>query len=178
MDNVNRTVRVAARRDVIADLAPPPPWVEPQLCKLVTKIPAGDGWAHEIKFDGFRMHARIVKGAAALLTRNGLDWTQKYPATATAIGALKCRQAYLDGELCPVLPDGTTSFSALQGQGDSRRRYPHRAAQSQSGRPASASVRAGSMSPTDGKPDPERLFPHSPCGAIPPAHPPSRRRFG
>src|SRR5271156_1786524 len=64
------------------------------------------------------MHARIVSGAAALLTRNGLDWTAKYPDIAAAIGALKCHQAYLDGELCAVRPDGTTSFSALQGHGD------------------------------------------------------------
>ena len=78
----------------------------------------GDNWAHEIKFDGFRMHARIVSGAARLLTRNGLDWTAKYPDIAAAIGALNCRQAYVDGELCAVLPDGTTSFSALQGHGD------------------------------------------------------------
>ncbi len=117
MRSVKRTIRVSAK-DVIAEPAPPPQWIEPQLCKLVTRIPAGDDWAHEIKFDGFRMHARIVKGAAALLTRNGLDWTAKYPGIATAIGALKCRQAYLDGELCAVRPDGTTSFSALQGHGD------------------------------------------------------------
>jgi len=117
MRNVKRTIRVAAK-DVIADLAPPPQWIEPELCKLVTRIPAGDNWAHEIKFDGFRMHARIVSGAAALLTRNGLDWTAKYPDIAAAIGALNCRQAYVDGELCAVLPDGTTSFSALQGHGD------------------------------------------------------------
>src|ERR1700689_5086760 len=64
------------------------------------------------------MHARIVSGAAALLTRNGLDWTAKYPDVAAAIGALNCRQAYVDGELCAVLADGTTSFSALQGHGD------------------------------------------------------------
>ena len=64
------------------------------------------------------MHARIVKGAAELLTRNGLNWTTKYPHIATAIGSVKCRQAYLDGELCAVLPDGTTSFAALQGHGD------------------------------------------------------------
>src|SRR6202035_1462304 len=83
-----------------------------------TRIPAGDNWAHEIKFDGFRMHARIVSGAAALLTRNGLDWTAKYPDVAAAIGSVKCRQAYLDGELCAVLPDGTTSFAGLQGHGD------------------------------------------------------------
>ena len=94
MRNVKRTIPASAK-DVIADLAPPPQWIEPELCKLVTRIPAGDNWAHEIKFDGFRMHARIVSGAAALLTRNGLDWTAKYPDVAVAIGALNCRQAYV-----------------------------------------------------------------------------------
>jgi bifunctional non-homologous end joining protein LigD len=117
MRNVKSTISTSAK-DVIPDLAPPPQWIEPELCKLVARIPAGEGWAHEIKFDGFRMHARIVKGAAELLTRNGLDWTAKYPDIAAAIGSVKCRQAYLDGELCAVLPDGTTSFAALQGHGD------------------------------------------------------------
>jgi bifunctional non-homologous end joining protein LigD len=109
-----RTVRSGA---AVSSLAPPPKWVEPELTKLVTKIPASDDWAHEIKFDGYRMHARIERGAAVLLTRTGLDWTAKYPGIAAAIGGLKCRQAYLDGELCAVQPDGTTSFSALQAHG-------------------------------------------------------------
>src|ERR1700678_2934872 len=104
MRNVKRTIR-ASTRDVISDLAPPPQWIEPELCKLVTRIPAGDNWAHEIKFDGFRMHTRTVNGRASLLTRNGLDWTVKYLNIAVAIGALKSRQAYLDGELCAVRPD-------------------------------------------------------------------------
>src|ERR1700685_4516808 len=116
MGNVKPTIRGSAR-DVISDLAPPPQWIEPELRKLVTRIPAGDNWAHEIKFDGFRMHARNVSGRAALLTRNGLDWTAKYPDIAAAIGAFNCRQAYLDGELCAVRPDGTTAFAGLQGHG-------------------------------------------------------------
>jgi DNA ligase D-like protein (predicted ligase) len=69
----------------------------------------------EIKFDGYRMHARSAAKQAMLLTRNGLDWTDKYPAIATALAALRCRQAYLDGELCAVRPDGTTTFADLQG---------------------------------------------------------------
>jgi bifunctional non-homologous end joining protein LigD len=101
-------------------IAEPPGWIEPQLCKTVAKIPAGDAWAHEIKYNGFRMHARIVGGVASLLTRNCLDWAAKYPAIAGALGALKCRQAYLDGELCAVRPDGTTSLSALQGRGGAK----------------------------------------------------------
>jgi DNA ligase D-like protein (predicted ligase) len=114
---LKRSVRVRGR-GAIEEFAPLPQWIGPQLCKLVTKIPDGDAWAHEIKFDGFRMHARIAGRRATLLTRNGLDWTAKYPDVAAAIGALDCGQAYLDGELCAVRPDGTTSFSALQGHAD------------------------------------------------------------
>src|SRR4051794_14228597 len=98
----------------VTELAPPAAWIEPQLCKLVTIVPSGGDWAHEVKFDGYRMHARIVAGEVALLTRTGLDWTAKYPDVAAALSRLKCRQAYLDGELCALGPDGTTSFSALQ----------------------------------------------------------------
>jgi bifunctional non-homologous end joining protein LigD len=117
MRPVKRSIRPPAP-DMIAELAPPPLWAEPQLCKLVTKVPAGDEWLHETKYDGYRMHARIAGGKAALLTRSGLDWTAKYPRIAEALGALKCRQAYLDGELCALRPDGTTSFAAPQGHGD------------------------------------------------------------
>ena len=60
------------------------------------------------------MHARLDRGAVRLLTRNGLDWTHKYPQIAAAVAALPARQAYLDGELCGVRPDGITSFSMIQ----------------------------------------------------------------
>jgi bifunctional non-homologous end joining protein LigD len=76
--------------------------------------PDGDQWLHEIKYDGFRMHARLDHGEVRLLTRNGLNWTHKYPAIAKAVAALPARQAYFDGELCGVRPDGITSFSMLQ----------------------------------------------------------------
>ena len=55
------------------------------------------------------MHARLDRGAVKLLTRTGLDWTDKYPAIAAALSSLGARQAYLDGELCGVGPDGITS---------------------------------------------------------------------
>ena len=60
------------------------------------------------------MHVRLDHGAVKLLTRTGLDWTQKYPPIARAVAALDARQAYLDGELCGVGPDGVTSFSMIQ----------------------------------------------------------------
>ena len=77
-----------------------PKWVNPQLCKLVDKAPQGSDWLHEIKCDGYRMHARLDQGKAQLLTRTGLDWTHKYPPIASAVSALPAKQAYRDGELC------------------------------------------------------------------------------
>jgi bifunctional non-homologous end joining protein LigD len=59
----------------------PPKWIKPQLTRLVDEAPAGDGWLHEIKFDGYRMHARIDGGQAKLLTRTGLDWSHRYSRT-------------------------------------------------------------------------------------------------
>ena len=105
------TAPVAARRPEAAGL---PQWIRPQLTRLVDAAPEGQGWLHEIKYDGYRMHARLDHGAVRLLTRTGLDWIDKYPAIARAVAALGARQAYLDGELCGVGPDGITSFSMIQ----------------------------------------------------------------
>jgi DNA ligase D-like protein (predicted ligase) len=107
--------RAVARTSRAAAL---PQWIPPQLTQLVDTAPEGDGWLHEIKFDGYRMHARLDRGAARLLTRTGLDWTHKYPTIAKAVAALDARQAYLDGELCGVFPEGITSFSIIQAASD------------------------------------------------------------
>jgi bifunctional non-homologous end joining protein LigD len=108
--------RLLARRRSAG--AAPPEWIPPQLTQLVEAAPDGDDWLHEIKFDGYRMHARLDRGAVKLLTRTGLDWTHKYPPIAAAVSALGARQAYLDGELCGVFPDGITSFSMIQAASD------------------------------------------------------------
>ena len=59
-----------------------PDRIVPQLTQLVDAAPVGDGWLHEIKYDGYRMMARLDHGDVRLLTRTGLDWTHKYPAIA------------------------------------------------------------------------------------------------
>jgi ATP-dependent DNA ligase len=64
------------------------------------------------------MHARLDRGAVKLLTRTGLDWTHKYPPIAAAVASLPAAQAYLDGELCGVFPDGITSFGMIQAASD------------------------------------------------------------
>jgi DNA ligase D-like protein (predicted ligase) len=92
-----------------------PEWIRPQLTQLVQEAPDGPEWLHEIKYDGFRMHARLDHGEVRLLTRNGLNWTPKYPQIAAAVSSLPgARHVYLDGELCGVRPDGITSFSMIQ----------------------------------------------------------------
>jgi DNA ligase D-like protein (predicted ligase) len=97
---------------------PLPQWINPQLTKLATKAPSGSQWVHEIKFDGYRMAARIDRGKVKLLTRTGLDWTRKHPGTAAAFAGLKATTAYVDGELCGVGPDGVTSFELMQTASD------------------------------------------------------------
>ncbi|HET9848472.1 MAG TPA: non-homologous end-joining DNA ligase [Candidatus Dormibacteraeota bacterium] len=90
------------------------------MATLVNQAPDGLGWVHEIKLDGYRMHARLDSGDVRLLTRTGLDWTSKYPAIAEALAELSVTAAYLDGELCGVLPDGRTAFNLVQNAADTR----------------------------------------------------------
>jgi len=98
--------------------ASPPTWVKPQRAGLVKFAPDGADWLHEIKMDGYRMHARLDAGHVQILTRRGNIWTDKYPAIAQAVAALPAKNAYLDGELCGVLPDGRTAFNLIQNASD------------------------------------------------------------
>ena len=91
-----------------------PDFITPQLATLVEEAPEGDAWLHEIKYDGYRILARLEKGKARLLTRNALDWTGKFPALARAMAALPVENAIIDGELVALAADGTTNFADLQ----------------------------------------------------------------
>jgi bifunctional non-homologous end joining protein LigD len=86
--------------------------VEPQLTKLLEKPPAGPGWAHEIKFDGYRMQLRTVGGKATLLSRKGLDWSSKFPEILQVGATLS--DGIIDGEVCALDHSGAPDFSALQ----------------------------------------------------------------
>jgi bifunctional non-homologous end joining protein LigD len=87
---------------------------KPQLATLASAPPAGDAWLHEIKFDGYRIGCQIRRGRVTLASRNGHDWTAAFPEIAAAAATLRARDAFLDGEVAMVLPDGRTSFQALQ----------------------------------------------------------------
>ncbi|PHN27235.1 DNA ligase D [Pseudomonas sp. ICMP 460] len=85
----------------------------PQLATLVDRAPDGD-WHYEIKFDGYRMLARIRDGEVRLFTRNGHDWTDRLPRQVKALQALKLGDSWLDGEVVSLNDDGLPDFQALQ----------------------------------------------------------------
>ena len=91
-----------------------PLFIEPQLALLVDRPPPGDGWLHELKYDGYRILARVERVRVRLMSRNGKDWTRRFPEVATAVQQLPVRSAWIDGEVAVVLRDGTTSFAGLQ----------------------------------------------------------------
>ena len=86
----------------------------PQLATLVKESPLGDEWLHEVKYDGYRIGARVRHGRVTLYSRNGKDWTAAFPTVVAGVTSLGVRDALLDGEVAMVLPDGCTSFQALQ----------------------------------------------------------------
>lgn len=93
------------------------PAYRPQLATLAAVAPDDDQWLHETKYDGFRMGLRIDGDEVRLLTRNGLDWSARFPALIAAARRLRARTALLDGEVAMLQPDGRTSFQGLQGGG-------------------------------------------------------------
>lgn len=91
-----------------------PAFVEPCLATLQAKPPEGEAWLHEVKFDGYRLQARVLDGRVTLLTRSGLDWTERFGRNLiAALAALPCESALIDGEVVALSETGS-SFSALQ----------------------------------------------------------------
>lgn len=90
-------------------------FIEPQLATLEKEAPSGKDWLHEVKFDGYRMQAQLAGTEVRLLTRTGLDWTEKFGGEIVAeLGRLKCSDAIIDGEIVVLADSGVSSFSLLQ----------------------------------------------------------------
>jgi bifunctional non-homologous end joining protein LigD len=87
-------------------------FIAPQLCASVERPPSGNDWIHEIAFDGYRIQMRVEDGNVTLKTRNGLDWTPKFGAIATAAGALP--DCIVDGEIVALDHQGSPDFAGLQ----------------------------------------------------------------
>ncbi|MGY4306643.1 bifunctional non-homologous end joining protein LigD [Bradyrhizobium sp. USDA 4369] len=103
---------VQPKQAALRTVASLPDFVPPELCTSVAQPPSGEGWAHEIKFDGYRVQIRVVDGKATLKTRKGLDWTAKFGAIAQEAGRLP--DAIIDGEIVALDRDGNPNFAALQ----------------------------------------------------------------
>jgi bifunctional non-homologous end joining protein LigD len=88
--------------------------VPPSLATLQAQAPTGEGWVHEIKFDGYRMQARRDGGEVRLLTRKGLNWTSRFPNIGSAVARLPARTALIDGEIVIEDENGISTFSGLQ----------------------------------------------------------------
>lgn len=94
---------------------PLPDFIPPSLATLAPKPPQGDDWLHEIKFDGYRLQVRIADSKVRLLTRSGLDWTDRFgPAIIAALEEMPVDNAIMDGEVVVEGPAGASDFSALQ----------------------------------------------------------------
>jgi bifunctional non-homologous end joining protein LigD len=119
--NARRPRRAAAAKKSMRKFKAPksdgaalPDFVPPSLATLQAVAPSGSGWVHEIKFDGYRIQARLDHGEVRLLTRKGLDWTRKFPNVADAVAKLPAETALLDGEIVVEDERGVSNFSMLQ----------------------------------------------------------------
>ncbi|WP_273822873.1 DNA ligase D [Pseudomonas asplenii] len=97
-----------------------PAALQPQLATLVDSPPSGD-WRYEVKFDGYRILARIDGDDVRLFTRNGHDWSAKMPRQVEALKALGLDSAWLDGEMVVLDRHGVADFQALQNAFDTER---------------------------------------------------------
>ena len=89
-------------------------FIKPELPTLISELPTGKGWIHEIKYDGYRMMAQRAKGGTRLITRNGNDWSARSPLVVAAIEALWARSCIIDGELAKCDERGLPMFDLLR----------------------------------------------------------------
>jgi bifunctional non-homologous end joining protein LigD len=98
----------------------PAGFVRPSRPTEAAKVPAGEGWLHEIKHDGYRLMIRKTRDRVRLYTRRGYDWTDRYPAVTGAGAALKADSAMIDGELVCLNANGVSCFHTLHSRTNDR----------------------------------------------------------
>jgi bifunctional non-homologous end joining protein LigD len=91
-------------------------FIEPALASLIERVPSGDRWIHEIKFDGYRVQLHIANENTRVFTRRGNDWTNRFKKIANDAFLIGANSAIIDGEIVVPAPDGTTDFSVLQNE--------------------------------------------------------------
>jgi bifunctional non-homologous end joining protein LigD len=93
-----------------------PGFIEPALATLVDKVPRGERWVHEIKFDGYRVQVHLRDAVVKVFTRRGNDWTNRFRKIASDAWHINAGSAIIDGEMVVPAADGTTDFSVLQNE--------------------------------------------------------------
>jgi bifunctional non-homologous end joining protein LigD len=93
-----------------------PGFIEPALASAIAKVPSGDRWIHEIKFDGYRVQVHLANEAVKVFTRRGKDWTKRFKKVADEAWHISAGSAIIDGEIVVPATDGTTDFSVLQNE--------------------------------------------------------------
>jgi bifunctional non-homologous end joining protein LigD len=96
--------------------APFPGFIEPALASPIEKVPSGERWIHEIKFDGYRVQVHLANETVKVFTRRGNDWTKRFQKIANDAWHVKAGSAILDGEIVVPATDGSTDFSVLQNE--------------------------------------------------------------
>ena len=96
--------------------APFPGFIEPALATSIGKVPTGERWIHEIKFDGYRVQVHLANEAIKVFTRRGNDWTKRFRKIADDAWHISAGSAIIDGEIVVPAADGTTDFSVLQNE--------------------------------------------------------------
>jgi hypothetical protein len=96
--------------------APFPGFIEPALASSIGKVPGGQRWLHEIKFDGYRVQVHLRDAAVKVFTRRGNDWTNRLGKVASDAWHINTGSAIIDGEVVVPTADGTTDFSVLQNE--------------------------------------------------------------
>ena len=91
-------------------------FVEPALATSIEKVPSGERWIHEIKFDGYRVQLHLANESVTVFTRNGHDWTKRFKKIADDAFLISASSAIIDGEIVVPAADGTTDFSVLQNE--------------------------------------------------------------
>ncbi|MET4631018.1 bifunctional non-homologous end joining protein LigD [Bradyrhizobium sp. I1.8.5] len=96
--------------------APFPGFIEPALAASIDRVPSGERWIHEIKFDGYRVQVHLANEATRVFTRRGHDWTRRFKKVADDAWHIKASSAIIDGEIVVPAADGSTDFSVLQNE--------------------------------------------------------------
>lgn len=97
-----------------------PTFRAPQLAMLRDRLPAGEGWLYEMKYDGYRAMAAVAGDQVRLYTRRGHDWTAEFGYLVPAFRTLTAGTALIDGEICAIDEHGRSSFSLLKTSLDGR----------------------------------------------------------